>query len=83
MRLVFLLSTPYPVFSLPKIHPPLPHSDFHILPHNHPSPHPVLGAQILLPFHFELMYDVEYADVVRLLIMYFVLLTVQHLWLYT
>jgi hypothetical protein len=31
------------------------------------------------------MYDVEYADVVRLLIMYFVLLTVQHLrlWLYT
>jgi hypothetical protein len=29
------------------------------------------------------MYDVEYADVVRLLIMYFVLLAVQHLWLYT
>jgi len=79
MRLVFLLSTPYPVFSLHKIHPPLPHSDFHILPHN-----PIARrAQIPLPSHFEFMYDVEYADVVRLLIMYFVLLTVQHLWLYT
>jgi hypothetical protein len=80
MRLVFLLSTSYPAFSLHKIHTA---TSLRLLPYPPriitPPLDPVLGA---LPFHFELMYDVEYADVVPL-IMYVVLLTVQHLWLYT
>jgi hypothetical protein len=79
MRLVFLLSTSYPAFSLHKIHTATPLRLLPYPPRIITPLHSVLGA---LPFHFELMYDVEYADVVPL-IMYFVLLTVQHLWLYT